>query len=764
MNSLLARLVLLLSGSWSRLTSSIESVEWGFAAWGRPLLWFGIPLGILLAALCYWRTTEGLTPKARVFLGILRGSAVCCLVILAAGIVCRIDIIRAERPELLILVDDSASMKLEQGDRSREQLGADVLRPGGPLAALTSAYRVRVKMTSAVLGRDGTRALTQDLAEALARASAGRGGRLPGQVLLISDGIQTSSTELSAAAQRAGAPISALAYGDGRQDKDARIHTAVVPPFVYHQDRVVVTSEVRSFGMAGQAELRLAHLRGGTETVAAVERFALLPDETPVPVRLEFNAKHVGLQQYRLHLVPADGELSTDNNDLIFNLDVRPERIRVLFVEGKAGWEYRYAKRAFERDPAVDFYGLLRVPPDEWFYQGAPKRPDGKPVLRNSKHGFPNSPEEMRYFDVLILGDLERKIFEQAHRFDLVTGFVQERGGGLATIGGYSVYTAGHYAGTALAKLLPVRLDREQKKHLINRFKVQLTAQGLMHPIMQLESDPARNEKAWSGLPWVEGGNAWRRLKPSATRLLNHPSLRTSLGPRPIAAVWQCGRGRVFSSALDGTWHWSTARETEADYHQRFWGLLVRWLAGDTRERRGNAMILETMICEVGRPVNLAVALRDAASQAITDAKVQYEIIPPNSPPEIAYAAVTLAAPGRYGLNLVPEHPGAYTVKATCRLADGKNRKYSLKFAVNPSRAEIMNVRPDEEALRRLTKASGGNLAPIGDAASLVLPETPKTTRSERLSIRLWQAPGLALLLLLALVFEWFLRKRRGLA
>ena len=42
--------------------------------------------------------------------------------------------------------------------------------------------------------------------------------------------------------------------------------------------------------------------------------------------------------------------------------------------------------------------------------------------------------------------------------------------------------------------------------------------------------------------------------------------------PRPIVAAWQYGAGRVLSSAMDGTWHWSLARQTEVNYHARYWG------------------------------------------------------------------------------------------------------------------------------------------------------------------------------------------------
>ena len=97
------------------------------------------------------------------------------------------------------------------------------------------------------------------------------------------------------------------------------------------------------------------------------------------------------------------------------------------------------------------------------FIKAWPRARTANPVLKNPKNGFPESQDELNYFDVLILGDLERKIFEQAGRFALVDAFVRQHGGGLATLGGLKVYGAGNYEDTTLARMLPFDLVHEKK-------------------------------------------------------------------------------------------------------------------------------------------------------------------------------------------------------------------------------------------------------------------------------------------------------------
>jgi len=293
---------------------------------------------------------------------------------------------------------------------------------------------------------------------------------------------------------------------------------------------------------------------------------------------------------------------------------------------------------------------------------------------------------------------------------------------------------------------------------------VQLTGRGMMHPVMQLEYDPEKNAEAWGKLPWVEGGNAWRRAKPGATALLVHPTLKTAFGQRPVAAAWQCGRGRVFSTALDTTWHWSLDRETDVDYTRRFWGLVARWLGGDPRLVRGNVLILETPICEVGRPASISTLLRNDAGLPISDAEVAFVIEYPDGQKLSVRSASDPAVPGCFRLNFDPDQTGVHKVKLESKLPDGTERKGAIEFDVSPSRAEYLDLRGDSVALAELAKATGGASAEVGGYRDLKLPDAKHQPASFERVVNLWRTPGIVILLVGCLAVEWFMRKRRGLA
>jgi hypothetical protein len=764
MQHTLARLILLLSGHWRLAFGRIGPVRWDFASAGWTLLTIGAVVALLVAIICYRQTTEGLSPRARLGLGALRLAALLSLLVMVSGAVCAIDSGTEEKPRLLVLVDDSPSMTLPTGTSTRLAAAQAALDQDGLRNRLAANFDVRVATTS---GKPAGSAdpMPQNLAEALVRESTKSSDRPVSQILLVSDGMQLGSTELSRAASELPAPVSTLCVG-AADVRDVILQGVSVPPYVYVDDRALVTAEVRSLGFSGEVVLQLYELAGAGESHVADTRATVKAGQEPAIARLQFVAKTAGLQRYKLRVMPVENELTDRNNEIAFHLDVRPEKIRVLFVEGSPSWEYKFVKEAMEKDPAIEFYGMVRLPGDEWLFQGNAKRPDGKPVIASPKDGFPASPDELNFFDVLIVGDLERKLFERENRYELVDSFVKNHAGGVATIGGLQVYAAGDYAGTPLARLVPFEIEKEKKQQLINRFTPQLTASGLMHPTMQLEFDPVLNARAWAEMPWVEGGSAIRQVKPSATLLMVHPKLKTTSGMRPIAAAWQYGAGRVFSTALDGTWHWRLAQKNdEVNYHARYWGLIARWLASDPRSGRASgSMMLEDPVLEVGKPVVLSLMLRDKNGSPVIDADADFTIAAPSGKKLFSRSKSDPAVPGQYALTFTPAEAGDYAVNNLTTRKKVELVKQEQHFLIGPSRAEFLDPRADAKALSDLAAVSGGSSALLGQHAHLVLPTADRGVSITHTVVPVWQLPALMGLVIVTLSTEWLMRKRRGLS
>src|SRR6185295_14569012 len=135
---------------------------------------------LLIAAICYVRTTEGLTPWARLGLGGLRLVALLALLVMVSGAVCTVDVASRELPRMLVLVDDSPSMTLgASGTATRAASVQQALNQDGLLDRLKRDFDVRLAATSGrLVGADDSDAGPQQLSAALVR-EATRSSDLP---------------------------------------------------------------------------------------------------------------------------------------------------------------------------------------------------------------------------------------------------------------------------------------------------------------------------------------------------------------------------------------------------------------------------------------------------------------------------------------------------------------------------------------------------------------------------------------------------------
>ena len=104
----------------------------------------------------------------------------------------------------------------------------------------------------------------------------------------------------------------------------------------------------------------------------------------------------------------------------------------------------------------------------------------------------------------------------------MIAEFVDRRGGGLLTLGGPRAFAEGGYAGTAVADVLPVVLDRTrlQAKDTVSRLTVKPTRAGATTAVTQLAPTEAASAEKWASLPGITVVNRVDAVKPGATVLL----------------------------------------------------------------------------------------------------------------------------------------------------------------------------------------------------------------------------------------------------
>ncbi len=743
---------------------------------------------------------ELISSRARLTLSLLRFGA---LLILSL-VLCRpVMIERREEvypAEVVVLVDDSASMQRSEaynGDaevrasvsKLTERQDSEVMRL--ELARLSldktllpelhaRGYETRLyRFSDTAIPMLSTEELTgaghsTHLGDSLNQVLASHRGRSTTDVIIASDGRSNGGTPALDAARTAsssGLPIHTLVLGDTRPELNAVVELVEAPQSALEGDELAITVRVTGRGTSDDRVqvvlLEYVDESGGTRLIAEEDVTLSERGERVVlvapPGRAIFGTEK---RRFRVEIPPLEGETLLDDNEREISVPVSPEKIRVLYVEGYPRWEYRrlaldLLKRA---DENIDFQCfLLSATPD--FPQ---ESSEGLPALTEI-------PTDRRTlldnYDVIILGDINPSEVspdpQRAQEFvESLREFVKG-GGGLLFQAGEFDNPRTFVLDNTLRELLPVSLDATTvhgfEGDTNTAFHPTLEDPGNPHEIVRLHADTAVNRALWED----EGGLAgffWyspvTRAKPGAQVLLRHPTETATNQERyPLLVAGYYPAGRTLFMGIDSTWRWYWRYGKR--YHERYWRNAIRWLAlgrlksGDRRYRievPRNSFNLDERITVEARAL-------DEDYRPSERLKLDGVWTGPSGEEHEITMAVVAGRPGLYRASFQPERPGPHQTHIE---VDGKSVSSTEFEVVLPSR-ENTNPAPDPETLAALSTLTGGAATNISNL-SVLLDEFPGgEERREPISSQLrdaWDNWATMLAALALLSIEWILRKR----
>lgn len=639
--------------------------------------------------------------------------------------------------------------------------------------------------------------LSTDLAAAMEKALADLSGEPLHSVLLLSDGRHNGSRSVPAVARRfaaLGVPVNIAVFGCDNPPADVAIASVEAPETIYSEDKLTVSAELKIDGLAGKT-IRAALYRGAkkvdSQTVTAAG------DSSRARVQLADAPKEAGVHDYRLQIEPVDGEVIINNNERPFTVQVSRDRTRLLLIEGRPRWEFRYLKNLFaDRDASVRLQYVLFEP--DWV-EGIP----GKPRKIASATAGPESieatvlsddPAEWMKFDVVLLGDVDPRNLPENQR-KILHRFVAEAGGTLIVVAG-PLHMPNEYADDELADLLPVTLRPSVTGYVSQpegQYRIALTAEGRDSVICRQQVEPDQNAEVWQSFPPMQWRYPIEDVKPGAAVLAyalpEGAEDYLQLGRRSedvdsaildrrrqfekahaLIVSREVGLGRVLLLNFDRTWR---MRYRVGDtYHHKFWGQVLRWAAGEKMSAGSDFIKLGSSQVRYapGEKIQVRARLRQrdyrpleteaavnvfAGSQLLTRKKLT-----PAGDLRGTYEAELAALPaGRYRLEL--DCPAAADI-----LKPDKIEKVASEFVVaETATAEQVELAPDRAAMAQLAALTGGRAVEAARAAELTgsLGRGAEVHRQEYQYI-LWDSwPLLAAILALATA-EWLLRKKAHLA
>ena len=588
-----------------------------------------------------------------------------------------------------------------------------------------------------------------------------RGRALP-NVVVISDGQQNHGLELKVAAQHLaseGIKVHCLGLGNPKPSPDLALERVQASELVLAGDEALFVMRLRGSGSGLPATATVELLN---EANLRLDSRQISPSEQ---IGTRFSLGTI-LQQpglHHLHAVvdPIAGETALDNNRLDFTVEVQPLKIRVLYVEGRPRFEYRYLKnRLIRANQDINARCWLAEAGRDFVQEASP----GLPALRR----VPLSAEELlNDFDVVIIGDVDPQRISpdplDAGRFiNAVAEFVS-KGGGLLMLAGER-HNPNSFRGTLLEDLLPVFLSREAARS--EEFKPLPSDPKLPHPVTRVASSPADTMKFWNDVSPLWWWQPVDGLKPGAQAWLINPDETDDNGQAGIvAASIFAPEGRVGWLGTDESWRW---RDPSIEHYlSRFWRSILRHLAnGRLQGDRGRARLdVDRSRIELGESVLIEARVRDEDWEPLADISAINIHHESRQLPAVKLMAISGEA-GLYRGHFRPNDIGEFSFVLTAdNSADGEVLD-SVGLTVALAAAEMRDTSQNIAALKMLSSNTGGMFLQIDQAADLLskLDGREKLTRTVSSSDTALADWRVLVLFMLLIIGEWLMRKRSNLS
>ena len=755
--------------------------SWSIDPIGGP--WFVVAMAVLMAlVLLVGPNAKRLTRKQRLVLLGLRGAT--ALLLLFAML--RPTLVATEVQKLpgslVVMVDSSRSMKIEDsvGNRSRWDALINTLGAAqDQFAELAESWDLRLyqfdEMAKLVKWSDGQAELSPEpegpqtaIGSALDDVLQREAQQRMVAVLLMSDGAQRAFAPRDLPPHSAvrrlaneGTPLYTFTYGEpalGLQS-DLRVDDLLVGDSVFVDAPVEVEAVIGAEGFTNQTvdvQLLWESSEGEMEVVDT-RKVTIDNQRRRMPISLSHTPTEEGEFKVTLRVNPPEGELVIDNNEQSTFVSVLEGGVKVLYLAGatRVGGgptlEPRFVRSSLAAHADIEV--------QYQFFDYRKRKLDIRKLLEEGD------------FDAFLIGDLDFSALNIPSWKEIAKQV--EEGAGLAMLGGFHSFGPGGFRTSPIAGALPVRIGRAERQnfdeplrkdmHHFEPLRMVPAEKGLQgHPIMDLSgADKAAFD--WKSLPALDGANRLERrlVRPNAQVVAVADNARQ--WPLMVTGAW--GEGRTLALAADMTWRWQMAGFGEV--HRRFWRQLVLWLGRkDESEGQSVWVRLDGRRYQRGSQVEFSLGAFSEGRVPVASAEYDVKVLKPDGSSEPV--KVSRRSDKVVGKFTDTKLPGDFKVSVTARDGATELGSADARFLVPDQDMELDQPAAEPTlmaSLANLTAETGGRGLAPEELPGLLEELKARTSEFEEEILQkrtLWDSWFLMFVLVGLFGGEWFLRKRWG--
>ena len=736
-----------------------------------------LAVSLTLTWFLYRRTFSRLRKRQWALLFLLRSAAILVVVLLLFRPILNYYRDVEDKKTVVFAIDTSASMSVADTSDGQTRLAQATARTAewwrrldGPFHVEAVEFSDRSNQLSDVgqlasLEADGSAtAITRGLAAPLRMSRDGK--RLAHEdiaaLVILSDGVDNSARRPDEEALKFQFPIYTVGVGAAQRSdvsyQDLRVTGINCPDSLMLHNIAQIKASVSGHGMAGRTVRVILEEDG--ESIEETD-LTITDTEGVQEVEFEFRPQNQGRRKYTVRIPVIEGEKIEQNNERSSIALVVEPGIRVLYIEGALREEFgAISERFLSKDPDLEFCSLIQTRPNVF-------------LRRTNIEGLtfetiPTDQESFDMFDVFIIGDLDSS-YLPAPQQDMLLNRIRA-GAGLIMLGGNHSLGPGGYDGSTLGAVLPVLLGDREIGQINDEFLPTLTPDGSHSPVFAniVSFFPTRTAGPQvEGLPLLSGCTRVLDTRPGATVLATCPMEQTISGQEmPVLAVQSVDEGRTAVFTADTTRAWQQgprALDQESPF-LRFWGQIVRYLAGRAEEVEQEAGVTANTnkaYYELDETIVIGATVRDARGEGTNLADVSAEIVRPEQGIDRLNLSQVPGSEGHFSVSYTPEASGEYEIRISAELDSQTLNAEPMFVEVGRANMEFDVLDLDERLLASIASNARGRYAHIS-AAEHLIDDLDRTERKRREYFEWPLAPALPLWIVFVLLLstEWALRRR----
>ena len=430
-----------------------------------------------------------------------------------------------------VVVDRSESQDIgerpHQTDKARDEIEARLKTLGD--------VDLRVVETS----RDESETEGTKLFAALRGALSDAPPERVGGAIIITDG-DVNDIPQSAAALGFNAPVHALITGH-EGERQRRIELLEAPRYgIVGKDQVI---EARVLDSADHGEPVKLTVRRDGETIATID--AKVGERIDVKAPID----HPGSNVIELEIAPVEGEIATDSNRAVVNIEGVRDKLRVLLVSGKPHPGERMWRNLLKSDANVDLVHFTILRPPE-------KGADGTPINELSLIAFPVADlfgRKIKDFDLIIFDRYAQQSILPYVYLDNIAKYVRD-GGALLMSEGPEFSTPDGLFYSPLGSISPAEPSGDDAE---GPYRARVSEEGLRHPVT----------RGLSGLDADNGEPNWGRwFRLVGAKPTNGVTVMSGADDKPLLVLSRVDKGRVGLLLSDQMWLWARGYDGGGPY------------------------------------------------------------------------------------------------------------------------------------------------------------------------------------------------------